>query len=130
MTALQGKIKGIYQQARAQKWKYPQLFQGLKSVGVRSYTMDVVNYVLEYSGDGETFIEKGPAGWKADVGPFDEAEVIKAIRRSQRQETDYPTFLKEIAAAGIPKYYVSMSDGTVSYVGFDVKNKYIEKVPV
>lgn len=130
MNAFQQKIKDVYQQARANQWGYPQLFKGLKSAGVRSYRMDVVNYAIEYVGDGESVLEHGPSTWKVEVGTFNEADVIKAIRRTQRQETDYPTFLKEIAAAGIPRYDVSMSENTVSYMGSDPKNKYVEKVPV
>ncbi len=129
MSTFQDKIKDVYVKGRANGWKYPQLFQGLKDAGVQSYTMDVVNYAIEYLAEKESFVEKGPATWKVVVGDFNEAEVIKAVRRSQRQETDYPTFLKEIAAAGVPKYYVSISECTVSYVGSDPKNKYVEKVP-
>lgn len=129
MIQLQDKIKDVYQQARASQWSYPQLFHALKAAGVRSYETDVLNFQITYFGDGEKLSESGPAGWKLDAGPFNEAEVVKAIRRAQRRETDYPTFLKEIAAAGIPKYYVSMSEDTVSYVGADPKNKYVEKVP-
>ena len=128
-NAFQDQIKEVYQKARASHWSYPQLFKGLKDIGVRSYTMDVLHYTIEYSSDQATFLETGPSGWKVELGAFNEAEIIKAVRRSQRRETDYPTFLKEIAAAGVPKYYVSMSEDTVSYVGSDDKNKYIEKVP-
>jgi len=129
MQTLKDKIKEVYKQAVAGQWSYPQLFKGLKAAGVRSYTMDVLRYTIEYSGDGETFFETGPADWKVTAGAFNIEEVIKAVRRTQRRETDYPTFLKEIAAAGIPKYYVSMTENTVSYVGADPKNKYVEKVP-
>lgn len=130
MRTFQDKIKDVYQQAKAGNWSYPQLFDGLRAIGVRSYTMDVLQYTIEYSGDSETLLETGPTAWKAQLGDFSEAEVIKAVRRSQRRETDYPTFLKEIAAAGVPKYYVSMSERTVSYVSSDPRNKYVEKVPV
>ena len=123
------KIKDVYAQARTNAWSYPQMFKALKAAGVRAYTVDVLKHVLEYSGDGEKLVETGPSAWKVELGNFNEAEVIKAVRRSQRRETDYPTFLKEIAASGVPKYYVSMSECTVSYVGVDSKNRYVEKVP-
>lgn len=130
MLTLKDKIKEVYKQALAGQWSYPQIFKGLKSVGVRSYTTDVLHYTIEYSGDGETFLETGSVDWKATAGTFNKEEVIKAVRRTQRRETDYPTFLKEIAAAGIPEYYVSMTENTVSYVGADPNNKYVEKVLV
>ena len=130
MTTLQDKIKDVYKQAMAGRWSYPQIFKALKSVGVRSYTTDVLHYTIEYSTDEETFRDTGPADWKVTAGAFNQEDVIKAVQRIQRRETDYPAFLKEIAAAGIPKYYVSMTENTVSYLGADPKNKYVEKVPV
>ena len=129
MLSFQDKIKDVYKQAKAGNWNYPQMFNGLKTIGVQSYTMNVLKYTIEYVGGDETFLEIGPSGWKVDLGMFNEAQVIKAVRRSQRKEIDYPTFLKEIAAAGVPKYYVSMSECTVSYLGADEGNKYVEKVP-
>lgn len=129
MTTLKNKIKDVYQQAAANQWSYPQFFNGLKSAGVRSYTMDVLKHTIEFTGDQETHLEPGPADWNLTAGAFNKEAVIKAVRRVQQRETDYPAFLKEIAAAGIPKYYVSMTDNTVSYLGADPNNKYVEQVP-
>lgn len=129
MTTLHDKIKNVYKQAAANTWTYPQLFSALKATGVRSYSVDVLHHKIEYRTDTETITEPGPDGWALTAGAFNEADVIKAIRRAQRRETDYPTFLKEIAAAGIPKYYVDMAECTVNYSGSNPKDKYVEKVP-
>lgn len=129
MITLHDKIKDVYKQAAANQWSYPQLFNALKTAGVRSYSVDVLHHKIEYRGDNETISEPGPTGWTLTAGTFNEADVITAIRRAQKHETDYPTFLKEIAASGIPKYYVDMAECTVNYLGADPKDKYVEKVP-
>lgn len=126
---LNEKINAVYPKAVAEKWTYPQLFDALKSEGVRSYTVDVPVYKTQYFGDDERVMHEGPKGFTATVGPFDQSGVIAAIRRAQRRETDYPTFLKEIAASGIAHYRVDMKDRTVSYFGKDPANRYVEKVP-
>ncbi len=130
MTTLQDKIKAVYKEGLANHWNYPQLFKGLKEAGVTSYSVDVIRYRITYFSEGRTFVENGPKDWKVEIGSFKEEEVVKAIRRAQRRETNYQTFLKEIAAAGIPKYYVSMSECAVNYLGVDIQNKYVEKIPV
>lgn len=126
---LEVKIKDVYVQARANKWKYPQLFAGLKAVGVKSYSVDVTKHTIEYREEGNSVVHSGPAGWNVKLGAFNQNEVINAVRRSQRGETDYLTFLKEIAAAGVPRYYVSMAESTVSYFGAKPGDQYVEKVP-
>jgi uncharacterized protein YbcV (DUF1398 family) len=129
MTTFIDHLNMIFKHAAIEKWSYPQVFDALKVSGVRYYITDVVRYEIEYFGDEESAVEEGPEGFRAEIGPYNEAKVIEAIRRTQRKETDYPTFLKEIAAAGITNYRVDMQDRTVSYFGNDPKNKYIEKVP-
>lgn len=123
------RITDVYQKAVPAQWTYPQLFNALKTAGVSSYHTDVTSHRIEYFGEGTSIVHDGPAGFKADVGNFNQEGVIAAIRRAQRRETDYPTFLKELAAAGISHYKVDMAARTVSYFGKDSKNQYVEKVP-
>lgn len=123
------RINAVSQKARSQNWTYPQLFDALKAEGVKSYKVDVRCQRIEYWGDYEHAVHDGPSGFNPPVGTFNESQVIVAIRRTQRKETDYPTFLKEILAAGIRHYHVDMKERTVSYFGIDPTNKYVEKVP-
>lgn len=127
--SLNEKINAVYPKAISEQWTYPQLFDALKNEGVRSYKVDVAAYWVEYSGDQEQVVHEGPKGFTATVGVFDQSGVIAAIRRTQRRETDYPTFLKEIAASGIAAYRVDMKERTVSYLGQDPANRYVENVP-
>lgn len=128
---LSEKIDTVYKKAIAgELTSYPQLFDALRDNGVQYYQVKVSSHTIEYFGDNEHVVHEGPVGFNAEVGQFNELGVIQAIRRSQRRETDYPTFLKEIAAAGISNYRVDMNERTVSYFGQDPAHKYIEKVPV
>ncbi len=131
MMKLSEKIDAVYKKAIAgELTSYPQLFDALKNNGVSYYHVNVSCHQIEYVGDNDHVVHEGPAGFNVEVGAFNEHSVIQAIRRSQRRETDYPTFLKEIAAAGISNYRVDMTERTVSYFGQDPAQKYIEKVPV
>jgi len=127
---LETKIKAVARKAVENKWSYPQLFDALKAEGVTHYETNVSAYKIEYFSAGETFLETGPQNFNAPVGPsFNRENVIKAIRRAQKREIDYPTFLKEIAAAGVPHYRVDMSARTVSYLGQKAGEQYVETVP-
>jgi uncharacterized protein YbcV (DUF1398 family) len=130
MAAFIDHLNTIFKHAAVEQWSYPRVFDALKAAGVRYYITDVVRYEIEYFGDEESAVEEGPQGFRAEVGVFNQAKVVEAIRRTQRKETDYPTFLKEIAAAGVSNYRVDMKDRTVSYYGHDPRNKYVEQIPV
>jgi uncharacterized protein YbcV (DUF1398 family) len=129
MTTLIDHLNIIFKHAAIEKWSYPRVFDALKAAGVRYYITDAVRYEIEYFGDEVSALEEGPEGFRAEIGLYNEAKVIEAIRRTQRKETDYPTFLKELAAAGISNYRVDMQDRTVTYFGYDPKHKYVEQVP-
>jgi uncharacterized protein YbcV (DUF1398 family) len=129
MSSFINHLSTIFKHAVIEKWSYPRLFDALKAAGVRYYITDVTHFEIKYFGDDATSIEKGPEGFTAEAGEFDQEKVVEAIRRTQRKETDYLTFLKEIAAAGITRYRVDMQERTVTYLGQDPKNKYVEEVP-
>lgn len=117
--------------AALESWPYPRVFQALKEAGVRYYETDVLRYRIEYVGDTGSYVESGPV----DFGPltvghaFDEEAIQAAIRRAQEGEMDYPSFLNALAAAGVPRYRVDMTERTVTYYGVGNNLRYVQKVP-
>jgi uncharacterized protein YbcV (DUF1398 family) len=125
---LKEKVNAVYAQITP-AWGYPQLFEALKKAGVSSYETNVAIHSIHYYGVDGDFIQEIPSEVLSISKEFNQEALIKAIRRSQAKETDYQTFLKEIAQAGVPHYKVNMQERTVSYFGCDPTRKYVEKVP-
>lgn len=123
-------LKNVYKQAAEEKWRYPQLFDALKSIGVDRYEVDVLKNEIKYVGEQTSLTHPAPAGFQPlSLGKYDAAAFKTALTRAQQQETTYPQFLAEIAAAGIVWYRVDMAPRTVTYYGIDKRNKLVEPVP-
>ena len=123
-------IKKILAEAAAQKWPYPKVFDALKAAGVEYYETVVPRHEITYHGAGGQLKEGAPDGFQPvqAADQFNQPGVRAAILRTQRRETDYPQFLREIAAAGVHTYRVDMKDRTVSYKGARGE-LYVETVP-
>lgn len=124
------RVEEIFTQSKREKWPYPKIFDALKDAGVDYYETDVATHVIVYHGGGEWVTEAPPAGF-GQVSPnasFDAAAVKLAIQRNQHKLTNYTTFVREIAAAGVNRYRVDMAARTVAYRG-SRGNEYVEKVP-
>jgi uncharacterized protein YbcV (DUF1398 family) len=123
-------LQEVYKQAAEKKWVYPQLFDALKNIGVERYEVDVLNYKITYIGDKTAVTHPAPEGFKPlTTGAFDAAAFKIALTRAQKQETTYPQFLTEIAAAGIVWYRVDMKPRVVTYHGKNKHDKIVEPVP-
>lgn len=123
-------IQQIYKDAAEKKYSYPHLFDALKAAGVERYEVDVLKYEIKYVGGKTSVLHPPPADFQPlTLGAFDAAAFKIALTRAQKQETTYPQFLAEIAAAGIVWYRVDMATRVVSYYGKDKRNKIAEPVP-
>ncbi len=124
-------IQEVDRQAKENKWAYPQLFEALKNIGIDRYEVEVLKHEIKYVGGKNSLTHQAPADFKPlTLGAFDATAFKKALTRSQKGETDYEQFLKEIAAAGISFYRVDMKPRVVTYHGENRRNKIIEPVPL
>ncbi len=125
------KLEELYRKAAKGNWTYPQLFDGLKNIGVERYEVKVPLHEITYVGGGKSIVHPAPEGFQTlTVGhAFDLAGIKKALGRVQSKETNYIQFLGEIAAAGVPYYRVDMKPRTVTYHGKNRTDKLVEKVP-
>ena len=64
----------------------------------------------------------------ADVPAFDEAALIRALRRDQAGEGSFPEFLLAAWQAGVVRYEVDLAARTVAYYGC-LGEAYIEEYP-
>ena len=64
----------------------------------------------------------------ADVPPFDQSALVKALRTDQAGESTFPQFLAAAWQAGVVSYEVNLTARTVAYYGVN-EEKYIEEYP-
>lgn len=116
-------------QARAAAKNYPDLVQKLKAVGVTGYVFEVASQVSIYRYADETFLVESHAGKRnLSINPeFDAEKTKQAIIKNQQGLTDFPTFLKETADAGIKVYDADFEAMVVSYFG--TRNVHVEVIP-
>jgi uncharacterized protein YbcV (DUF1398 family) len=108
---------------------YPELVQNLKAVGVKSYTVEVNGHQRIINGDGNVKLNFNGNLPNNCADEFSLDETIKAVKRTQQGLTDYPTFLKEIAAAGVHTYVADLSGMRVIYQGKNIDQNYTEAIP-
>ena len=60
---------------------------------------------------------------------FNLEAVKEAVRRTQNGLTDYPTFLREIAAAGVHNYLADLGAMKILYLGANPADLYTESIP-
>lgn len=124
---LNEKIKACYQAAS----NYPDLAKRLSEIGMESYTVDTASSTILYRfNEGETVLHQGNITARAIKENFNEQKTIEAIRNNQQGKTDYPTFMNEIAEAGVRFYEATLcgSNKRVTYIG--TGGFYEEKIPL
>lgn len=123
---LNEKIKACYQAAS----NYPDLAKRLSEIGMESYTVDTASSTILYRfGEGENVLHEGNSSARTISENFNEQKTIEAIRNNQQGKTDYPTFMNEIAEAGVRFYEATLcgSNKRVTYIG--TGGFYEEKIP-
>lgn len=113
---LSEKIKDCYKSASG----YPDLAKRLYQTGVESYTVDVSSSTILYRfSEGRNILHPGNITARLIAETFIEQKTIQAIRDNQQKKTDYPTFMNEIAEAGVRFYEATLtgSNKRVTYIG-------------
>ena len=113
---MESKIKDAYSSAK----NYPDLVAKLIAIGAQSYTVDVSTGTILYRfADGENLIHPGITEPRLIRTVFNKELTIEAVRHNQQGKTDYPSFMDEIAIAGV-RFYEATLTGTkkrVTYIG-------------
>jgi uncharacterized protein YbcV (DUF1398 family) len=109
---------------------FPQLVQDLKTIGVAHYENYVSDGQTHYFGSNNFKVIGDPKYALIIIHEIGSAEKLKhALKIHQAGETDYPTFCKHAAEAGVEKWKTDMNEMTVTY--FDKQNNklVVESIP-
>lgn len=109
---------------------YPLFVKNLKAIGVDNYEVKVKNHKRTYTSvNGDKLMIAGDLPEFECAETFELEEVKAAIKRNQDGLTDYPTFLREIGAAGIHTYVADLTGMKVIYQGPNSEYEYEETIP-
>lgn len=124
------KIEDLLAVAAREKWTYPRVFDALKDAGVTHYETVTTQHAITYYGLENMWDAPVPKEWKPlSVGDtLNKAALSVALKRVQRGQTNYTTFLKEIVAAGCAHYRVDMTARNVTYMSHS-GDQVVEPVP-
>ena len=109
---------------------FPAYIQDMKSLGVLSYAHFVSDGSIHYQGSDQ-FRISGHVKWLPmkvmENGSTDKLKHALIIH--QRGETDYPTFCKQAAAAGVEKWIVDMDKMVCRYYDKSSNELLVEAIP-
>ncbi len=109
---------------------FPAFIKELKKLGVTRSDVYVINGMSTYFGKGEETLQ-GPPIYEDLI--IEEESSISGIREAlhihQKGETDYQTFCRQAAAAGVEKWIVDLQEMTVTYLDMAGNELVVEKIP-
>lgn len=109
---------------------FPAYIQDLKKFGVMAYENYVSDGHTIYFGNENFQLAAGGKYPAMEISVTGAAEKLKhSLLIHQQGQTDYPTFCREAAAAGVEKWKVDLQQLTCTY--FDKKGNelVVEKIP-
>ena len=109
-------ISGIHKAAK----NYPDLVSKLIEIGIHSYPVDVATGTILYRlADGVNVLFTSGIEPRSIEAQFNEGKTIVAIRDNQQGKSDYPTFINDIARAGVRFYEATLNGNNkrVTYIG-------------
>lgn len=109
---------------------FPQFVRDLKSIGVLYYDNFVSNGRTKYYGVNNFVLEGDSKYPSIEVNTESSGEKLKnAIAIHQQGQTDYPTFCKQAAGAGVEKWRTHMVEMTVTYFDKSGAKLMVEPIP-
>lgn len=109
---------------------FPQFVQDLKTIGVTHYDNYVADGRTKYFGTNNFNIEGEPKYPSMTVSDKSSADKLKhSISIHQQGQTDYPTFCKQAADAGVEKWTTHINEMTVTYIDKEKNKLIIEPIP-
>ena len=109
---------------------FPGYIQEMKSLGVTAYEHFVSDGHMQYYGAND-FKIAADAKWPAvEIAETGSTEKLKqALFVHQQGQTDYPTFCKQSAEAGVEKWMVDMNKMICTYYDKAEKELLVEAIP-
>lgn len=109
---------------------FPQFVQDLKEIGVTHYENFVLDGRTKYYGSDDFALEGNSKYPEMKVNEISSLDSLKhALSIHQQGQTDYPTFCKQAADAGVEKWITHMMEMTVTYLDKKGQKLIIESIP-
>ena len=109
---------------------FPNYIQEIKTLGVIAYEHFVSNGQVTYYGNSNYTTSADPKWEKREITETGDAEQLQAILKiHQAGKTDYLTFCKESAEAGVEKWIVDLSKMTCGYYDLEGNEMLVEFIP-
>lgn len=109
---------------------FPKYIQELKALGVKNYTCYVSDGHVSYeSVDSETIQSSAKYSELTIAQQTNADQFIQRLKLHQHGDTDYPTFCKDCAEAGIEKWVVDLPAMTCIYYDTTSRNILNENIP-
>jgi len=121
-----GKVQTALYRAHTETWLHHKLLEALIDAGVVKYVTVFAPFSNTYYGaNGESFVGFTPDALKGDwkaADHFDQGKAQIALQRRLKDETDLPTFIREMAEAGAHTYEMDAKTKQGIYYGKDHKD--------
>lgn len=109
---------------------FPKLIREFKAMGMVTNTYDLSNGQIQYvSNKGEHIDIKSEITVGIIGETYDEAAALAALKNNQTGKTDFITFCKEIAEAGVYKWISDLEIMTCSYYDRKENTVIVEMIP-
>ena len=109
---------------------YPAYVQELKSLGIISHEVKLIDGQWIFRGLGHRFVEFKSAVHVNSISPLVKPKHFKDILMNhQHGKTDYPTFYKEASECGVERWISDFETMKVSYLGFGNVVIDVEAIP-
>lgn len=109
---------------------FPKLIQEFKKMGMLTNAFNLQSGQVTYAHKLGEQIEVQRIAVDADINRTSSAEGAKdVLRRHQAGETDFATFCREIAGAGVCKWVSNMDEMTCSYYDLHDNVVVVEAIP-
>lgn len=110
---------------------FPNYIKELIELGVTSYDMYVTNGHADYYGKDNFTISSEAKYHILTVSEMGNIDSLKhTLKIHQQGQTDYPTFCKQSAEAGVEKWTVDMQLLLCTYYDRNGKSMIVEKIPM
>jgi uncharacterized protein YbcV (DUF1398 family) len=109
---------------------FPNFIQEIKAMGVIRNDVFVINGMAVYYGNDDHTVQSAPA--YEDLLIEQESNVYElkeALKIHQNGTTDYQTFCRQVAAAGVEKWVIDLNAMTVTYLAADGTEMVVEHIP-
>lgn len=108
-------IKAIHARVKSGA-DFPQYAQDLKQLGLHYYDYYVADGHCRYVGqDGFTLAAPPSTEFLPVAAQGSAAQLTQALAIHQQGQTDYPTFCRQVAEAGVEKWTVDLQQMTCTY---------------